>query len=181
MVFPDWDAIFSYIRSYKNKRVIIACDEFPYLVNEDPSLLSVIQYHWVTWLKDSHLFLIVCGSSISMMVEMTMRYESPLFGRRTGQYLIKPLRFTDILEHFPDFNTAVKHYAVFGGTRHIYSKRKRIKTFMRILSPEFCQKTRYCSGIQNLFSCQRYQNPDIISQSFVQLLKEIQRRQKYPR
>lgn len=127
VVFPDWDAIFSYIRSHKDKRVIIACDEFPYLVNEEPSLLSVIQYHWDTWLKDSHLFLIICGSSISMMEEMTMRYESPLFGRRTGQYIIKPLRFTDILEHFPDFNTAVKHYAVFGGTPAYILKAERNK------------------------------------------------------
>ena len=62
-----------------------------------------------------------------MMEEMTMRYESPLFGRKTGQYIIKPLRFTDILEHFPDFNTAVKHYAVFGGTPAYILKAERNK------------------------------------------------------
>lgn len=135
VVFPDWDAIFSYIRSHQDRRVIIAWDEFPYLVKEDPSLLSVIQYHWDTWLKDSHLFLIVCGSSISMMEEMTMRYVSPLFGRRTGQYLIKPLRFTDILEHFPDLTTTVEHYAVFGGTpAYIFKADKNKDIYENIIS-----------------------------------------------
>ena len=135
MVFPDWDAIFSYIRSHQDRRVIIAWDEFPYLVKEDPSLLSVIQYHWDTWLKDSQLFLIVSGSSISMMEEMTMRYVSPLFGRRTGQYLIKPLRFTDILEHFPDLTTTVEHYAVFGGTpAYIFKADKNKDIYENIIS-----------------------------------------------
>ncbi|OQA52353.1 MAG: Archaea bacterial proteins of unknown function [Euryarchaeota archaeon ADurb.Bin294] len=135
VVFPDWDAIFSYIRSHQDRRVIIAWDEFPYLVKEDPSLLSVIQYHWDTWLKDSQLFLIVSGSSISMMEEMTMRYVSPLFGRRTGQYLIKPLRFTDILEHFPDLTTTVEHYAVFGGTpAYIFKADKNKDIYENIIS-----------------------------------------------
>ncbi|NLV27114.1 MAG: ATP-binding protein [Methanomicrobiales archaeon] len=115
VIFPEWDAVFTYIRSYANKRIIIALDEFPYLVKEDPSLLSIIQYHWDTWMKDSRIFLILCGSSISMMEDLTMRYESPLFGRRTGQYLIKPLRFVDILDYTADFKIAVELFAVFGG------------------------------------------------------------------
>ena len=116
IIFPDWDGIFSYIRSHAEERTILAFDEFPYLVKEDPSLPSILQYHWDTWLKDSRVFLILSGSSISMMEELTMQYKSPLFGRRTGQYLIRPLRFTHILEYCQDMKQAVELYAVFGGT-----------------------------------------------------------------
>jgi hypothetical protein len=115
VIFPDWDSVFTYIRSHAKKRVIIAFDEFPYLVKEEPSLLSIIQYHWDTWMRDTQIFLILCGSSIAMMEDMKMRYGSPLFGRRTGQYLIKPLRFVDILDYAKDFTKAVELYAVFGG------------------------------------------------------------------
>lgn len=135
VVFPDWDAVFSYIRSHAEKRVVIAWDEFPYLVKEHPPLLSVIQYHWDTWMKDSHLFMIVCGSSISMMEDMTLKYESPLFGRRTGQYLIKPLRFTDILSYFQNFTTAVENYAVFGGIpAYIFKTEKNMDIYENIIS-----------------------------------------------
>lgn len=115
LIFPDWDAVFTYLHSHQEKRVVIALDEFPYLVREDPSLLSVIQYHWDTWIKDSQFFLILCGSSIGMMEDMTLKYDSPLYGRRTSQYLIKPLRFGDIVDYTNDFQQAVELYAVYGG------------------------------------------------------------------
>ena len=38
LIFPDWDAVFTYLHSHQEKRVVIALDEFPYLVREDPSL-----------------------------------------------------------------------------------------------------------------------------------------------
>ena len=116
VIFKDWDSVFSYIRSHADRRVVLAYDEFPYLVREDPSLPSIIQYHWDTWMKDSQIFLILSGSSIRMMEEMTMQYRSPLYGRRTGQYLIKPLRFINILDYCQDFEKAVHLFAVFGGT-----------------------------------------------------------------
>ena len=130
---------------------------------EDPSLLSVIQYHWDTWLKDSQLFLIVSGSSISMMEEMTMRYVSPLFGRRTGQYLIKPLRFTDILEHFPDLTTTVEHYAVFGGTpAYIFKADKNKDIYENIISRILTDDSILFQDTE-FISCPKYQNPDITS------------------
>ncbi len=116
VVFKDWDSVFSYIRSHADKKVVIALDEFPYLVKEDRSLPSIIQFHWDTWMKNSHVFLILSGSSIRMMEEMTMHYTSPLYGRRTGQYLIKPFRFIHILDYCHDIEKAVQLFAVFGGT-----------------------------------------------------------------
>lgn len=135
VIFPDWDAIFMYVRSNAEKRIIIAFDEFPYLVKEDPSLLSVIQYHWDTWMKGSQLFLVLCGSSIGMMEDMTMKYESPLFGRRTGQYLIKPLRFINILDYFSDFIQSVECYAIFGGIpAYIFKADKNVDIYENIIT-----------------------------------------------
>ncbi|MCD4843447.1 MAG: ATP-binding protein [Methanosarcinales archaeon] len=36
--FTDWDGFFEYLSSKTDERLIIAIDEFPYLVKEDPAL-----------------------------------------------------------------------------------------------------------------------------------------------
>ncbi len=85
-------------------------------MKEDSSLPSILQGYWDTHLKDTQAFLILSGSSISMMEASTMDHASPLFGRRTGQILLQPLRFIHILEYLKDMQKAVEFYSVFGGT-----------------------------------------------------------------
>lgn len=114
--FADWDSFFEYILQRSDERFVLSIDEFPYLVKEDPSLPSILQDYWDTHLKDSQIFLILSGSSISMMEESTMDHTSPLFGRRTGQILLQPLRFIHILDYLKDMQKAVEFYSVFGGT-----------------------------------------------------------------
>jgi AAA+ ATPase superfamily predicted ATPase len=114
--FGDWDSFFSYLAGKTKERIVIAIDEFPYLVKEDPSLPSVIQEHWDTRLKDSGIVLILSGSSIAMMEQYTMQHASPLYGRRTGQILLQGFRFVDVLDFIGDFTRAVEFYSVFGGT-----------------------------------------------------------------
>jgi len=114
--FGDWDSFFSYLAGKTKERLVIAIDEFPYLVKEDPSLPSIIQEYWDTRLKDSGIVLILSGSSISMMEEYTMQHSSPLYGRRTGQILLQGFRFVDVLDYIGNFTSAVEYYSVFGGT-----------------------------------------------------------------
>lgn len=114
--FLDWDSFFEYILQHSDSRITIAIDEFPYLVKEDSSLPSILQAYWDTHLKDTQVFLILSGSSISMMEASTMSHASPLFGRRTGQILLLPLRFIHVLEYLGDMQKAVEFYSVFGGT-----------------------------------------------------------------
>lgn len=48
---------------------ILALDEFPYLVETDPSLPAQLQAVWDQHLSKSELKLILCGSSVAMMEE----------------------------------------------------------------------------------------------------------------
>ncbi|MBI5882343.1 MAG: ATP-binding protein [Elusimicrobia bacterium] len=70
-----------------------------------------------------------------------MGSKSPLYGRRTSQLLLKPLRFADALPHLGHARQAVEAYAVFGGTPAYlmeYDRRKDLWSNIRkkILSPE---------------------------------------------
>ena len=114
--FTDWDGFFEYLASRSLERIVIAIDEFPYLVKEDPSLPSLLQAAWDRVLSRGKIFFILSGSSISLVESSLMRYTSPLHGRRTGQMLLRPLRFRDLLEYIPEIGPAVETYAVFGGT-----------------------------------------------------------------
>lgn len=114
--FSDWDGFFEYLVNISKNRIIIALDEFPWLVQEDKSLPSRIQDFWDRKLQHSKIFLILCGSSISFMESSLMGEKSPVFGRRTGQILLRPLRFIDVHEYIGDLRKSVEFYGVFGGT-----------------------------------------------------------------
>jgi len=114
--FVNWDSVFNYVREKARERFFFALDEFPYLVYESGALPSILQAHWDTELKHSQIFLILSGSSIAMM-EKIMGGKSPLYGRRTGQILLKPFTFGQALRHFNrDIENAVRAFSVFGGT-----------------------------------------------------------------
>lgn len=114
--FSNWDSFFEYLSKKAEEKIIIAIDEFPYLIKEDTSLPSILQDYWDNKLKNTKIFLILSGSSISMMESKVLGYKSPLYGRRTGQLLLRPLRFDHILNYIKDFKKAVEFYSVFGGT-----------------------------------------------------------------
>src|SRR3989338_8846957 len=114
--FKNWDAFFTYINERSKKRIIIALDEFPYLVAENKSITSILQDYWDNKLKNSKICLILCGSSISMM-ERLLGHKSPIYGRRTSQLLITPFSLKQALDYLNmTFEDAVKAYSVFGGT-----------------------------------------------------------------
>ncbi|MFA4668790.1 ATP-binding protein [Pyrococcus kukulkanii] len=100
----------------REERICVIIDEFQYLMSLNPGILSVLQRAWDEHLKDTNVFLVLCGSSIGMM-EKTMEYKSPLYGRRTGQWKVEPFDIRGIAEMFPDesMENLVKIYAVFGG------------------------------------------------------------------
>ena len=43
-------------------------------------------------LSKGKIFLVICGSSVSMM-EKLLGYKSPIYGRRTAQLKVSPLGF----------------------------------------------------------------------------------------
>lgn len=114
--FASWDAFFEYLANRADKRAVVAIDEFPYLTKENRSLPSILQQYWDEKLRRTRIFLIISGSSISMMENAVLGYGSPLYGRRTGQLLVRPFSFATVLGYLKDFKKAVEFYSSFGGT-----------------------------------------------------------------
>ena len=112
----SWDAFFTYLEQ-KITGFCIIFDEFPYLVQSNKSIPSILQDHWDNNFIKKNSFIILCGSSITMM-ESLLGYKSPLYGRRTEQIMLKPLGFYDASLFFPNLSPIekVEFYAVLGGT-----------------------------------------------------------------
>ena len=118
-VYSSWEALFNTInQAAQQERLVVVLDEFPYLASSHPPLASILQKVWDRSLKNSKIMLILCGSYIGMMEEVVLGYQAPLYGRRTAQYLLEPLRFKDARLFFPSFSPEdqVRAYAIYGGT-----------------------------------------------------------------
>jgi len=123
--FSDWEKAFDYVYQIsKDKRIILAIDEYPYLAVGYRPISSIIQAHIDTRLKDSKLFLILCGSSMSFMEKQVLSYKSPLYGRRTAQFKIAPFTFFESLPFFERFAKTDKAilYGITGGVPEYLSK-----------------------------------------------------------
>jgi len=113
----DWEDFFSYLSEKVRKRLIFAIDEFPYLIKVNKAIPSIFQKGWDEYLKNTKIFLILCGSSVSMMEDRVLSYRSPLYGRRTGQLKIERLHPRDAIKFFPrfSFTDKINAYSMLGG------------------------------------------------------------------
>lgn len=138
--FDDWETVFKYIAA-KNEKLVVIIDEFPYLVEADRAVPSTFQKAWDIYLKNSKIYLILLGSSISMMERTTLFYKAPLYGRRTGQLLIKPFRFRELKKIFPEkkFDEILAVYSVVGGTP-LYLNKFIGKDCLDVIRDEILQK-----------------------------------------
>ncbi len=124
--FRNWNDLFSYLLKNLKEKTIIVIDEFPYLIEK--GVLEEFQKIWDTLFSHSKHMLILIGSSISLMERNLLSYSSPLYGRRTAQLRIEPLRFWHVREFFPDYN--------FEDLLKVYSVVDGIPRYLTLLSPE---------------------------------------------
>lgn len=124
-VYQSFEAALDQItRMAEKERLVFVIDEYPYLAKANKSISSRLQHiidH--TW-KNGQLYLILCGSSMSFMEYQVLGYESPLYGRRTGQYKIQALTYKEITAFNPTLTNEQQSlvYGITGGIPHYINK-----------------------------------------------------------
>ena len=125
-LFPNFESLLGYIDQLaaSGERIIIAIDEFPYLAASYPAISSMLQSHIDLHWKNSRLFLILCGSSMSFMEEQVLGYKSPLYGRRTAQFKLHPFTFFEARKMLWGFSSEEQAilYGVTGGIPEYLSR-----------------------------------------------------------
>ncbi len=142
--FNSLDALLRHLGMVsQTQKTVLVIDEYPYYAAVDPSASSILQVALDTYLRDSHLMLILCGSSMSFMEQDVLGYKSPLYGRRDMQLKILPFRFADIHRFFPMAAKTDLAY-LYGLTGGIPEYMKRIdadEAFSRIVCREVLSPT----------------------------------------
>lgn len=115
--FSRLSQLLEYLGGKELRGLVLAIDEFPYLVDANSAAPSIIQKHWETRLRDKGLKLVLCGSSIGAMEAEALGRKSPLYGRRTGQWKVEPLAFRHFAEFFPKtrFERLIEMHSICGG------------------------------------------------------------------
>jgi AAA+ ATPase superfamily predicted ATPase len=113
-----WHALFDYLTRHMEKGgFVLVFDELPYIYRSNSGFISILQSYWDQKWKDLNVKIILCGSSVSMMQRIALSYESPIYGRRTGQIHLAPLKFMDFRLLFKDWKEEdiAGAYSILGG------------------------------------------------------------------
>ena len=114
----NWDTLFEYlITKISNEKFVLVIDEFQYLSLINKNFSSIFQRIYDEKLKDKNIMVILCGSLISMMYSETLAYDSPLYGRRTAQIKLQPIKFKYYNKFFKNKSTQdlIELYSITGG------------------------------------------------------------------
>jgi len=104
-VYTDFEKAFKSVANYAEKQkepVVFIMDEYPYLAQTSEGVSSVLQKVIDKfYLQIPNLMVILTGSQLSFMEHQVLGYQSPLYGRRTGQIKLMPLNFNESRKFLP--------------------------------------------------------------------------------
>ena len=116
--YGSWLGLFQAVgRLAAQERFVLVLDEYPYLADADGHVASVLQKVWDERLQHSQLFLVLCGSYLSVMERDVLNRDAPLYGRRTAQLSLRPLTVRQVKAFLPQASAVeiIQVFAVTGG------------------------------------------------------------------
>ncbi len=116
--YGSWKVALETLAVYASSRRFGAViDEFPYMIEADPAIPSLLQAIWDKKLSHSRIFLVLSGSRMGMIKDQILAPRAPLYGRSTALLHLEAIPITDFKQFFPRFSpvTLVEAYAVTGG------------------------------------------------------------------
>ncbi|HVE81987.1 MAG TPA: ATP-binding protein [Myxococcales bacterium] len=117
---PGWkEALEAVVDRWKGPgKLVLALDEFQWMVGSSPELPSVLQELWDRrWRRFGRVMLILCGSFVGFMEREVLGRKSPLFGRRTAQIHLRAFGYREAAEFLPSWsrtNQALAYFLVGG-------------------------------------------------------------------
>lgn len=100
------------------EKLALLIDEYQWLAEASPELPSLLQERWDrVWKQSGRLLLVLCGSYLGFMEREVLGAKSPLFGRRTGQILLRPFGYREAALFHRGWSRVeqARAYAICGG------------------------------------------------------------------
>lgn len=116
--FSSWLSAFDYVADQAAKDpFVFLFDELPYAAQRGESVPSALQVAIDHKMRETGLFLILCGSDQGFMESEVLGRKSPLYGRRTAQIHLGPLGYREAAMMLPGLppQEQFRFYGCFGG------------------------------------------------------------------
>jgi AAA+ ATPase superfamily predicted ATPase len=146
--FNDWNQIFLYLTEKikaSPKKIILLFDEFQWMAANQSKLVSIIKYYWDTHWKHLRVYLILCGSIASFMVNKVIKSKA-LYGRINTELLITELRPFEVQQFFKkkrSFQEILQYLLVIGGIPKYYELIDIRKSFEKNVLALFFETSGY--------------------------------------
>jgi len=147
--FENWEQAFTFIaKQSMEKQLILVLDEFPYLVSGDKSIPSLLQNLIDHLMIHSKLYLIICGSSMNFIEKEILSYKSPLYGRMTSQFQVKPFDFYDAKKFFSNYSIEeqIICYGILGGIPQYLLQFNESRTIEENIKEKILLKSSYLNA-----------------------------------
>jgi uncharacterized protein len=169
-----WRHFFDYLGSRLQnlgEPVILIFDEFQHLAQSDSSIPSYFQYGWDETLKKNNIFLILSGSSISMMNKYTLDSSSPISRRKTAQWQLESFDFISTKDvcSTSKFENIFALYALVGGVPAYLKELDSRKSIKENIEKKILPKSSFLSLEPELLIASEFHEPKI----YLTILKAI--------
>lgn len=164
-VFANFREAFEEIQDIadrQSEKLILVLDEYPYLAQSNRSISSILQYvidH--LFIEHANIMLILCGSSMSFMEHQVLGYQSPLYGRRTGQLKLLPFNIFDVSKMLPKVakEDLLVYYGITGGVPQYLEFIDEKKTVQQNIESLFLNQNAVLQNEPNILLQQELRNP----------------------
>lgn len=144
--FDNFEEAFEFLANLQlPSKLVVAIDEYQNLCHLDHAFSSKLQRVWDLYLSKSNIHLILCGSVLSMMHSEVLAYNAPLYGRRTTNINLKPIRFRYLSDFVPTLGKRelMELYASFGTIPKYLQMVDPSKTLLQNIEEHILNKNSY--------------------------------------
>lgn len=189
IIIKDAEGFYKYILEKSRKgTLILVLDEFQRFLDIAPEMISSLQNHWDSILKNESIMIVLVGSSIGMMQRITDSRAGALYGR-AQRIKLSPFKYADFRLMFEELSEEEKvvRYSVFGGTPFYLEKTKPFKDTFEAINglilkkgSELSEEPKILLEYENVRVHAKYNSILQAISSGKEVLKEIQDFTKMP-
>ncbi|MDR1653846.1 MAG: ATP-binding protein [Prevotellaceae bacterium] len=171
-----------YLQNVKSKgRIVVFLDELPWLDNQKAGFLSAFEYFWNSYASSNHkIFLVVCGSSTSWLLNKIIKNRGGLHNRVTRQIFLEPftLHETELFLKAKKITLSryqiVECYMVMGGIPYYLDQLEKVSGLYQNIDNLFFSKNAVLRDEFDRLFLSLYKSPE----KYIEYIKILAKKRK---
>jgi uncharacterized protein len=109
--FDAFQQLIEFLEASKEERKLIFFDELPWFDTAKSDFMPSLEHFWNSWASyRSDVFLVVCGSAASWMINKLINHKGGLHNRLTARIRLEPFTLKEAEMMLKDKNSAIDRY-----------------------------------------------------------------------